>query len=328
MITNGKYPLLLVCSLLVLLTACAPPTGTPVPATASPTSLEPTPTAVLVSPTPTATLTATPEPSPTLNASLSFAVIGDFGEGNQAEADVADLVHSWNPDIILTVGDNNYPLGAASTIDARIGQYYHDFIFPYTGSYGPGASENHFFPTLGNHDCYTAGAKPYLDYFSLPSNERYYDFVLGPVHFFALDSDGSEPDGVNSASVQAVWLQQGLAASTSSWNIVYFHHAPYSSGMHGSTTWMQWPFAAWGADAVLTGHDHTYERLLVNGIPYFVNGLGGGGIYNFINVLPESQFRYNADYGAMQVTATPANLHFEFYSRTGKLIDQYEVKKP
>ncbi len=324
---KSKSARFIVCSLLVLLTACASPTGTPVPATATPTLLQPSPTAAPASPTPTETLTATPEPSPTLNPSISFAVIGDFGEGNQAEADVAGLVHSWNPDFILTVGDNNYPLGAASTIDARIGQYYHDFIFPYTGSYGPGASENRFFPTLGNHDWYTAGAKPYLDYFSLPGNERYYDFTWGPVHFFAVDSDGSEPDGVNEASVQAAWLKQAMAASTSHWNIVFFHQAPYSSGMHGSTNWMKWPFAAWGADAVLTGHDHTYERLLVDGIPYFVNGLGGGGIYNFVNILPESQFRYNADYGAMRVTATGANLHFEFYSRTGKLIDQYEVQK-
>jgi tartrate-resistant acid phosphatase type 5 len=329
MITKGKYPLSLVYSLLVLLTACAPPTVTPVPATASPTPLEPSPTAVSASPTPTTTLTATPEPSPTLNPSISFAVIGDFGEGNQAEADVAGLVHGWNPDIVLTVGDNNYPLGAASTIDARIGQYYHDFIFPYTGTYGPGASENRFFPTLGNHDWYTAGAKPYLDYFSLPGNERYYDFVRGPVHFFALDSDENEPDGFRSNSVQAAWLQQGLAASTSPWNIVYFHYAPYSSGtLHGSTTWMQWPFKAWDAHAVLAGHEHNYERLLVDGLPYFVNGLGGGGIYNFGTALPESQFRYNADYGALLVTATGTDLHFEFFNRTGTLIDQYEVQKP
>ena len=325
---KDKVSLLLVRSLLVLLAACAPPTGTPVPATASPTPLQPSPTVAPASPTPTEPLTATPEPSPTANSSISFAVIGDFGEGNQAEADVAGLVHAWNPDFILTVGDNNYPLGAASSIDAHIGQYYHDFIFPYTGSYGPGASKNLFFPTLGNHDWYTAGAKPYLDYFSLPGNERYYDFIWGPVHFFALDSDGSEADGVNKASVQAAWLKQVMAASTSHWNIVFFHHAPYSSGMHGSTNWMQWPFVTWGADAILTGHDHTYERLLVDGIPYFVNGLGGGGIYNFVNILPESQFRYDADYGAMRVTATGEDLHFEFYSRTGKLIDQYEVKKP
>jgi hypothetical protein len=332
---KGKYSLFVVCGLLALLAACAPMSATATAATASHALLasltapaESSPTAQPATFPPLAAFTATPEPSPTPNPSIRFAVIGDFGEGNQAEADIAGLVHGWNPDFVITVGDDNYPSGAADTIDAHIGQYYHDFIFPYTGAYGPGAPENSFFPTLGNHDWLTAGAKPYLDYFSLPGNERYYDFVRGPVHFYALDSDENEPDGVNSSSFQAAWLKQGLAASTSLWNIVYFHHAPYSSGMHGPTTWMQWPFATWGTQAVLTGHDHTYERLLVNGIPYFVDGLGGGGIYNFVNILPESQFRYNADHGAMLVTATGTNLLFEFYNRAGKLIDQYEVQKP
>jgi hypothetical protein len=248
--------------------------------------------------------------------------------GNQDESDVSVLVHGWNPDFILTVGDNNYPDGAASTMDANVGQFYQDYIFPYTGTYGPGSTVNRFFPTLGNHDWVPAGAKPYLDYFTLPGNERYYDFIWGPVHFFALDSDENEPDGVGRSSAQAAWLKQVLAASTSTWNVIFFHHAPYSSAMHGSTDWMQWPFAAWGADAVLTGHDHTYERLLVDGIPYFVNGLGGGGIYDFNTPLPESQFRYNAQHGAMLVTVTGTSMLFQFYNRSGELIDAYQVSKP
>ncbi len=330
MISKSKVSLIRVFSLLVLLAACAPLPATPLPATAtaSPIPATPTTTASPITPVPSISQTATPEPSQTPNPALRFAVIGDFGEGNKPEADVAELVHSWNPDIVITVGDNNYPSGAASTIDANVGQYYHDFIFPYTGKYGAGATENRFFPTLGNHDWYTAGAKPYFDYFTLPGNERYYDFVRGPVHFFALDSDENEPDGVGSRSIQAAWLQKTLAASTSTWNIVYFHYPPYSSGMHGSITWMRWPFAAWGANAVLSAHDHTYERLLVDGLPYFVNGMGGGGIYNFVDILPESQFRFNADYGAMLVTATGTNLRFEFYSRSGKLVDQYQLNKP
>jgi hypothetical protein len=259
---------------------------------------------------------------------LRVAVIGDFGLDGVAEADVAALVQGWQPDIIITVGDNNYPDGAAETIDANIGKYYHNYIFPYSGMYGSGADRNRFFPTLGNHDWYTAKAQPYFDYFTLPGNERYFDFVEGPVHFFALDSDGNEPDGVNAGSVQGAWLQKGLAASTSPWNIVYMHHPPYSSGMHGSTDWMQWPFAAWGADAVLAGHDHLYERLLVDGIPYFTNGAGGGALYNFSDPLPQSQFRYSANYGALLITADQVELFFEFYSREGNLIDSYRVTKP
>src|SRR5262245_65541757 len=67
----------------------------------------------------------------TLPSSTTFAVIGDYGGGGSNEQAVANLVHSWNPDFIATTGDNNYPSGDASTIDANIGQYYHDYIYPY-----------------------------------------------------------------------------------------------------------------------------------------------------------------------------------------------------
>jgi len=312
--------------LFFLLAACAGPMPSPTPilppASALPITVTPPPT---ITSLPTETFAPTLTPTP---LAVKFAVIGDYGSDNLAEAEVAALIQGWQPDFIITTGDNNYPSGAADTIDANIGKYFHDYIYPYSGTYGSGADLNRFFPTLGNHDWYTTDAQPYLDYFTLLGNERYYDFVGGPVHFFALDSDEHEPDGVNAGSAQAVWLQQGLAASTSPWNIVYMHYPPYSSGQHGSIDWMQWPFAAWGADALLAGHDHLYERLLVDGIPYFTNGAGGGGLYNFADFLPESRFRYNANYGAMLVTASGSELLFEFYNRTGELIDEYKVSQP
>jgi tartrate-resistant acid phosphatase type 5 len=312
--------------LALLLTACAAPLSSPTPILPTDTAVPPTGTSL---PTSTFSSTETLPPTQTpLPPAIKFAVIGDYGQEDAPEADVSALVHGWQPDIIITVGDNNYPSGAADTIDANVGKYYHDYIFPYSGVYGSGADRNRFFPTLGNHDWRTSNAQPYLDYFTLPGNERYYDFVEGPVHFFALDSDGSEPDGVNAGSLQAAWLQQGLADSTSPWNIVYMHHPPYSSGLHGSIDWMQWPFAAWGADALFAGHDHLYERLQVDGIPYFTDGTGGGSLYNFILPLPQSQFRYNANYGAMLVTASDNEMLFEFYNRTGELIDSYQLLKP
>lgn len=255
----------------------------------------------------------------------SFAMIGDYGLSGTPEANVATVVKSWAPEFIVTVGDNNYSNGAASTIDANVGQYYHDYIYPYVGSYGAGATTNNFFPIPGNHDWYTANAQPYLNYFTLPGNERYYDFVRGPVHFFMLDSDTNEPDGTSSSSTQAVWLQGALAASTSRWNLVLCHHAPYSSGSHGSIAYMQWPFEAWGADAVISGHDHTYERSLQGGIPYFVNGLGGDSKYTFGTPIAGSQVRYNADYGAMRVEASEECIAFEFITRGGVVVDTYTL---
>ncbi|MBL4685160.1 MAG: metallophosphoesterase, partial [Nannocystaceae bacterium] len=126
----------------------------------------------------------------------TVAVIGDYGDASPSEAAVAALVHGWQPDLVVTLGDNNYPRGSARTIDANIGQYYHRYIAPYRGTFGKGAASNRFFPSLGNHDWRSPAAAPYLEYFDLPGNERYYDVRWGPVHFFALDSDRHEPDGV------------------------------------------------------------------------------------------------------------------------------------
>ncbi|NJM41008.1 MAG: hypothetical protein HC853_09660 [Anaerolineae bacterium] len=114
-----------------------------------------------------------------------FAVIGDFGSQAQPAQDVARRVRSWQPELIATTGDNNYDIGSEVTIDHNVGFFYHSFIHPYTGQYGAGAGANRFFPTLGNHDWASEDeVEPYLDYFALPGNERYYEFVRGPRAFF------------------------------------------------------------------------------------------------------------------------------------------------
>jgi tartrate-resistant acid phosphatase type 5 len=257
---------------------------------------------------------------------VRFAVIGDFGYAGQSELDVANLVKSWNPEFIVTVGDNNYTNGSASTIDRNIGQYYHEYIYPYVGSYGQGADINRFFPALGNNEWELGNADPHLSYFTLPGNERYYDFTWGPLlHFFILDSDRHEPDGTSPTSTQGTWLYNAMAASNALWKVVVFHHAPYSSGAIGPTTRMQWPFTEWGADVVLTGHDHTYERLLINSIPYFVNGLGGRSRSSFKTVAPGSQVRYVENFGAMRVEANSTQMTLEFINRLGVLIDTYTL---
>lgn len=266
--------------------------------------------------------------TPTRLTTVRFAVIGDYGYAGEPAAGVADLVLTLEPEFIVTTGDNNYPDGELDTIDDHIGRYYAGFIAPYEGSYGPGAVTNRFFPSPGNHDWNSAGLQPYLAYFTLPGNERYYDFTWGPLHLIAVDSDSREPDGVSAGSVQAHWLRETLAGSEAPWKIVYMHHPPYSSGYHGSVEWMRWPFQEWGASAVLAGHDHLYERLDIDGLPLFINGLGGyPARYGFQEILPESRVRYNDDYGAMLVVATPDEITFRFITWDGKIIDTYTLAK-
>ncbi len=267
--------------------------------------------------------------------SQRFAAIGDFGTNTEGEAEVANIVNSWNPEFIITMGDNNYPSGAAETIDLNIGQYYSEYIFPYTGNYGSGADENRFFPSLGNHDYFTEEAAPYFDYFTLPGNERYYDFVRGDVHFFSLnvgaeeDIDGNlfphEPDGNTVDSEQALWLQEKLSTSEAKWQVVYFHDPPYSSGFHGSTLGIRWPFAEWGVDAVLSGHDHHYERSLVDCIPYFVNGVGGRTLHNTYTRTFETLNSHRGDFGAMLIEVDSEKMVFEFWTASGIMEDSFTI---
>lgn len=256
-----------------------------------------------------------------------FAVIGDFGSGNSDEEAVAKLVKSWNPKFIITVGDNNYDEGAEKTIDSNIGKYYADYIGNYMGKYGSGANKNKFFPSLGNHDWYTKGAEPYLDYFTLPGNERYYDFIKGPIHFFVLDSDENEPDGININSKQYKWFENEIKKSNKKFKIVYFHHAPYTSGAHGSTLSMKWPFEKLGVNFVLSGHDHDYERISVNGLQYVVVGTGGKELRKFKKIIPESKVRYSGTFGALRGKVYKDKIIFEFYSvkNVNKPLDTFTI---
>jgi hypothetical protein len=279
---------------------------------------------------------------PSASDALRFAVIGDYGLAGTDEKDVADLVKSWSPDLVITVGDNNYAYGLASTIDANIGQYYSQFIYPYHGMYGEGASVNRFFPALGNHDWSCTEfvgtsnycgplPQPYLDYFTLPGNERYYHFASGPVHFFALSSDPREPDldyvNINRStadSTQGRWLRSQLARAQEPWKVVYAHHPPYSSGAHGSAPWMRWDFQGWGASTVFAGHDHHYERLEGDGIPYLINGLGGAErrpCNPLAQRLDGSQVCFDRDLGAMLVEANRCMMIMRFITRSSAVID-------
>jgi hypothetical protein len=256
-----------------------------------------------------------------LKTLVRFAVIGDFGLDGANEAKVAALVDSWDPDFVITTGDNNYFQGAKETIDQNIGKHYCQFIGNYLGKPGEGSTVNRFWPSPGNHDWLAPGLKPYTDYFTLPGNERYYDVPRGLVHLYSLDSDFNEPDGNTKDSVQAHWLRDTLAASTECFDVVFFHHPPLSSGPHGSTFEMQWPFEVWGADAVLAGHDHLYERFEVGAIPYFTVGLGGASSYDVVTMLPETRKQYHEQFGALRVTADPHGMTFEFINVNGELID-------
>ncbi|MCW2275178.1 hypothetical protein M2321_002763 [Rhodoblastus acidophilus] len=270
-------------------------------------------------------------------AEVRFAAFGDYGGNGSGVQAVANLVSNMNVDFVVTTGDNVY---VNAPIDEQIGRYYSNYIGNYVGAYGAGSAINRFFPTVGNHEYEDpaggVNAINYYNYFNLPDNERYYDFQMGSIHFFSLNNTQYEPDGYTANSTQAGWLQSGLAASDSAFNLVLGHYPPYSSGVeHGSQTSAKWPFEAWGATAVLSGHDHDYERIMRDdnsdgsSLPYFVTGLGGAQRYAFNTPVAGSQVRYNANDGTMLIQASDATITFEFWSvaNGGTLIDTYTIDR-
>lgn len=285
------------------------------------------------SPSPSAVATASVLPTGSDAATPSvFAIIGDYGTGDRHARSVARLVRSWDPEFIVTAGDDYYDEAGGTGRDRyerSTGALYGDWL--------PGGAKttgNAFYPALGNHDYTDAGISNYLRYFRLPGpgststsgNERYYDFVRGRVHFFVINTDVREKDGNTASSKQARWLKEQLAVSTSEWNIVVGHHPPYSSdSRHGSSKGLRWPFADWGADVVVSGHSHTYERIERGGILYIVNGLGGAERYAFGSPVHGSKLRFRRGWGAQRVTVSGDALVIEFFTTNGTLIDSVRV---
>ncbi|MCB2209894.1 metallophosphoesterase [bacterium] len=270
------------------------------------------------------TILFNPKPFPAQSKSLSsstrvetetnFAVITDFGSCDEGQGWVAQLISYWAPEFVVSAGDNwqgSIMTGeGCSSYEAVIGDYYGLTAPSY--SLTDFVSSGNFWPSPGNHD-FEAPISQYLDYFDyIPTNSNgsklYYDFVRGPVHFFMMDSIFS------SISEQQAWLMQKLTESTSAWKIVVFHAAPYSGGVHGFNEDMQWDFAGMGADFVISGDNHIYERIEVDGIRYFNAGTGGG--------VPRSgdqigEAYWGDSFGAMKVHATETSITFEYYSTDG-----------
>ena len=294
-------------------------------------------------------LTAGPAPSTQVGAPedvpITLAVIGDYGGYNSGAARVGELVRGWQPDAVVTVGDNLYstPPGVEGTdmFDLTVGQHYCDFLggaAPGPNCPSGGGAANRFFAATGNHDYSDAGIEHYLDYFDLPgpgverrhpsASERYYDAVIGPVHLFVIDTTPALEDEAY-LEEQRTWLQSGLAASTTPWQIVAMHHPPFSSGSDGGPTpQFQWPYARWGADLVLTGHEHSYERLQREGTTFLVNGLGGASRYDFAP-LPSggSAARYNANEGAVRLRVNAQSIGIEMVTVDGEVVDQHVIER-
>lgn len=282
-------------------------------------------------------LSTCPVPLDSSSDVIRFAAVGDYGDNANTQL-VADLIDGFDPDFIVTLGDNNYSGSyGISDFDSEVGKYYGNYIGDYRGTQVKGSIKNKFFPVVGNHDWDSSDLSGYISYFTpIPGrpgntsgNERYYNFSWGNIEFFLLSSDSNEPDGITSTSVQGKWLRNALSVSQAQYKIVVSHHNPYGSDVshaEGENSDLRWPYGDWGADIHLSGHTHLYERLDVSGFPYIVAGTGGQSLRSGSDT-DKTVFKYSSDYGAVIADITSETATFRFFNTSGTLIDQVKIFK-
>lgn len=214
--------------------------------------------------------------------------------------------------VVLTVGDNTYPVGVHAE--------FADCFDPTWGRFGARLR-----PSPGNHDYQTPGAAGYYAYFgdrAGPGNRGYYSFDLADWHIISLNSAVDAKAG----SPQYRWLVDDLAASSAALcTLVVWHHPVFSSGPHGNDPRMRDVLAALhaaGSDIVLTGHDHVYERLEPHdaagesdrrrGVRSFTVGTGGARLYQFKTPHPRSEVRDASTHGVLRLTLGSGKYRWEF----------------
>ena len=148
------------------------------------------------------------------------------------------------------------------------------------------------------------------------AGKGWYSYDLGAWHVVVLNSNCGEDVECWSGSEQYAWLESDLASFDGECLLAYWHHPRWSSGRHGNSDWVA-PF--WdavrdaGGDIVLSGHDHTYERISVDGVREFVVGTGGKSHYRFFrDPLPTTEARNDSTYGLLWLALGEGSYQWEF----------------
>ncbi|MBL8958335.1 MAG: Ig-like domain-containing protein [Gemmatimonadetes bacterium] len=268
--------------------------------------------------TSTITVNAPPPPPP---ATETMIAAGDIAQCASTNDEATAALVATIPGTVAVLGDNVYNSGTAAE---------------FTNCYDPswGAFKARTKPSVGNHEYQTAGASGYYGYFGAAAGDPtkgYYSYDLGAWHVVVLNSNCTIVScAVGSAQEQ--WLHADLAATTKACVLAYWHHPRFNSGAsHGNNTSVA-PFwdalYAAGAEVILNGHEHLYERFApqtpsavadpATGVRQFTVGTGGRAFYNLGTIQPNSQVRNNSTFGVLKLTLGAGSYAWQFIPVAGQ----------
>jgi acid phosphatase type 7 len=207
----------------------------------------------------------------------AIAIYGDSRTGDSIHQIVVKAMISFHPVAVFHVGD--------LVFNGRNENDWKKFMKITAGL----REHTKFYPALGNHERET----PYVSTaFDIPDHGKWYSVDVDSIHFIVLDylSDFSEN------SIQYQWLKKDLTSSDEKkqFKIIVLHSPVYSTGPHiGKSKEIRAElvplFEKYHVGIVFSGHNHCYERSIVNNIAYIVTGGGGAPLMDQVNKAPWSQ---------------------------------------
>ena len=242
-----------------------------------------------------------------------IAVVSDYGSGKSESKQVAQMIANEPSHAVVTLGDNVY---FETGYQALVGDLYGEYL-----------QAGAFFPATGNHDYAEGRGIALFDrYFDFLQGNRWYSVTFGDIEFFVLDSEQAlhHPDSLND---QQNWLQSATAESDATWKIVVVHHPPHSARSRSQEEF-RFPYAEWGVCMVMSGHDHTLQHLPIDGVHYVVNGIGGGSIHEFEEILENTRFRLSGEYGAVLLQVHGDALNVRFMTVPDKVVHSFDIPAP
>jgi Ca2+-binding RTX toxin-like protein len=237
--------------------------------------------------------------------------------GDDATAILLDLFPRAT---VATLGDNAYDHGSPS-----------DFAKCYGPTWGRAKARTH--PSIGDHEYDTSAGSGYFGYFGAAAGNpatAYYSYDLGNWHVVVLNTSCAEVGGCGAHSAEAQWLRADLTAHPARCTLVYGHRALFSSSNKAASAlrpFWQILYDA-GADVVLAGNNHVYERFAPQtpagapdpsrGLREFVVGTGGQSHGSFGTVEAQSEVRNRETFGVLALTLNSASYSWRFVPVAGK----------
>jgi Concanavalin A-like lectin/glucanases superfamily/Bacterial Ig-like domain len=246
-------------------------------------------------------------------------IVGCDTTGDEATAELLDRL----PGLVTTLGDHVYETGSES-----------DFANCYDPTWGRHKART--LPTIGGHEHLSSpNAAAYYGYFGAAAGDPtkgYYSYDLGTWHVVSLNTECTRVGGCVPGSPEEQWLRADLLAHPAECTIALMHEPRFSSGgVHGPSYNSKYLFMALedaGADVVLSGDDHLYERFApqttlgvpdpAHGVRQFVVGTGGRSHYEFGLILANSEVRANEAFGVLKMTLHPGSYGWKFEPVAGK----------